>query len=107
MNNIEELREYCEEMIVIFFLWYVFILVLLIIILIDRIEKVEVVLLVVNEKLFVFEGYCIMLELLIVGNGVKGVLSGEFFIEIDIICEKCGGNYDEYYLCECCNDLGV
>ncbi|WP_227746653.1 hypothetical protein [Yersinia enterocolitica] len=48
-----------------------------------------------------------MPESLTAGNGAKGALSGEFFTETDITCEKCGGNYDEHYSCERCNDLGV
>ncbi|HIA5714240.1 TPA: hypothetical protein ACWQQG_001002 [Yersinia enterocolitica] len=51
MNNIEELREHCEEMIAISRMQYAYIPASSIITLIDRIEKAEAALSAANEKL--------------------------------------------------------
>ncbi|EPZ3033045.1 hypothetical protein ACXMRP_003196 [Yersinia enterocolitica] len=51
MNNIEELREHCEEMIAISRMQYAYIPASSIITLIDRIEKAEAELSAANEKL--------------------------------------------------------
>lgn len=51
MNNIEELREHCEEIMAISHLSYVHIPASSIITLIDRIEKAEAALSAANEKL--------------------------------------------------------
>ncbi|CNJ14637.1 phage-like protein [Yersinia aldovae] len=135
MNNLEELREHCEEMMAISPLRYAYIPASSIITLIDRIEKAEAELSAANERidelelnqveqndansvlsaaldaanerLIVPAGYCIMPESLTAENGAKGALSGEFFTETDITCEECGGDCDEDDPCKHCSDLGV
>ncbi len=52
------------------------------------------------------EHYCIMPKMLTAGNGAKGALMGEFYIEHFVRCTECDGEGSEEEPCEACDNQG-